>query len=145
LSVLALSEFSAQTYRRGLYGNTMTSNPRAMDVGVAVLESLNDGLRSNIRDRGPELVAGLAALADETDGAVVSTQGTGLLVSCELDQRYKIHGTASTEDYLRRIGLSVIHGGKHSLRYTPVFDITTKEVDLIVSLTRQALLEGPTH
>ena len=145
LSVLALSEFSAQTYRRGLYGNTMTSNPRAMDVGVAVLESLNDGLRSNIRDRGPELVAGLAALADETDGAVVSTQGTGLLVSCELDQRYKIHGTASTEDYLRRIGLSVIHGGKHSLRYTPVFNITTKEVDLIVSLTRQALLEGPTH
>jgi acetylornithine/succinyldiaminopimelate/putrescine aminotransferase len=145
LSVLALSDACAQTYRRGLYGNTMTSNPRAMDVAVAVLESLNDDLRNNIRERGRDLVDGLAALMDDTNGAVLSAQGTGLLVSCELDQRYKIYGTDSTEDYLRRIGLAVIHGGEHSLRYTPVFDITGKEVELIISLTRQALREGPTH
>ena len=145
LSVLALSEACAKTYRRGLYGNTMTSNPRAMDVAVAVLDSLDDDLRNNIRERGRELVAGLAALQDETDGAVLNAQGTGLLVSCELDQRYKIVGTDSTEDYLRRIGLAVIHGGERSLRYTPVFDMTEKEVELIVSLTRQALREGPTH
>ena len=145
LSVLALSEACAQSYRRGLYGNTMTSNPRAMDVASAVLDSLNDELRDNIPAAGRELVEGLAALADETDGAVVSAQGTGLLVSCELDQRYKIHGTNSTEDYLRRIGLAVIHGGAHSLRYTPVFDISQKEVELIIKLTRQGLLEGPTH
>ncbi|MBT8083035.1 MAG: aminotransferase class III-fold pyridoxal phosphate-dependent enzyme, partial [Gammaproteobacteria bacterium] len=145
LSVLALSEVCAQSYRRGLYGNTMSSNPRAMDVASAVLDSLNDGLRNNIPERGRELVAGLAALVDETDGAVVSAQGTGLLLSCELDRRYKIHGTDSTEDYLRRIGLAVIHGGEHSLRYTPVFDISKKEVELIINLTRQGLLEGPTH
>mgnify|MGYP001823268391 CR=1 FL=1 len=145
LSVLALSESCAQSYRRGLYGNTMSSNPRAMDVGVAVLGSLNDELRNNITERGRELLTGLAALTDETDGAVVSAQGTGLLLSCELDRRYKIHGTESTEDYLRRIGLAVIHGGEHSLRYTPVFDLSQKEVELIVSLTRQGLLEGPTH
>ena len=64
-------------------------------------------------------------------------------MSCELDERYKIFGANSTEDYLRRIGLAVIHGGAHSLRYTPVFDISEKEVDLIVSLTKEALLEGP--
>ena len=51
----------------------------------------------------------------------------------------------STEDYLRRHGLGVIHGGAHSLRYTPVFDITSKEVDLIVQLTRDALMNGPVH
>jgi acetylornithine/succinyldiaminopimelate/putrescine aminotransferase len=145
LSVLALSDACARSYRRGLYGNTMTSNPRAMDVGVAVLNSLDDELRENIRRRGRDLVSGLAALADETDGAVLSAQGTGLLLSCELDERYKIYGTDSTEDYLRRIGLSVIHGGERSLRYTPVFGIGAKEVELIVNLTRQALLEGPTH
>ncbi len=145
LSVLALSDRCAQAYRRGLYGNTMTSNPRAMDVAIAVLESLDDDLRDNISQRGRELVDGLAALADQTDGAIVSAQGTGLLLSCELDQRFKIYGTDSTEDYLRRIGLAVIHGGEHSLRYTPVFDIGEKEVELIINLTRQALLEGPTH
>jgi len=143
LSVLALSDSCASAYRRGLYGNTMTSNPRAMDIGLAVLNSLNDELRENIRARGLELVTKLAALADDTDGAIVGVQGTGLLLSCELDERYKVFGSDSTEDYLRCNGLAVIHGGTHSLRYTPVFDIGEKEVDLIVSLTRQALLEGP--
>ena len=145
LSVLALSDFCANTYRRGLYGNTMTANPRAMDIGIAVLDLLSDELRENIRARGRDLVTKLGALAGDTDGAVTGAQGTGLLLSCELDKRYKIYGSDSTEDYLRRIGLAVIHGGKHSLRYTPVFNITAKEVDLIVSLTRQALIAGPTH
>ena len=145
LSVLALSEACAASYKRGLYGNTMTSNPRCLDIAVAVLDSLSDARRENIRTRGRELVEKLSALAAETDGAVTAAQGTGLLLSCELSENYKIYGSNSTEDYLRRIGLAVIHGGEHSLRYTPVFDITQKEVDLIVDLTRQALLDGPTH
>jgi acetylornithine/succinyldiaminopimelate/putrescine aminotransferase len=143
LSVLALSENAAATYRQGMYGNTMTTNPRALDVAIAVLKSFDDARRENIRERGKQLVDGLAALADETDGGVESTQATGLLVSCALASRYKTYGTNSTEDYLRKQGLGVIHGGEHSLRYTPIFDITSKEVDLIVALTRDALLNGP--
>ena len=144
LSVLALSEIAADTYRRGLYGNTMTSNPRALDVAIAVLMSFDDERRENIRARGAELVAGLQSIADETD-AIENAQGTGLLISCALAPRYKAYGANSTEDYLRRNGLGVIHGGEHSLRYTPVFDITSREVDLIVQLTKDALLFGPTH
>ena len=143
LSVLALSERAAATYQRGMYGNTMTTNPRSLDVAMAVLDTFTPELRDNIRVRGAQLVERLAALGAETDGAVTGAQGTGLLVSCELDERYKIFGANSTEDYLRRIGLAVIHGGAHSLRFTPVFDIGEKEVDLIVSLTKEALLEGP--
>ncbi|MEJ2128584.1 MAG: aminotransferase class III-fold pyridoxal phosphate-dependent enzyme [Woeseiaceae bacterium] len=144
LSALALSERAAATYKQGLYGNTMTSNPRALDVAIAVLESFDDDLRQNIRDRGKELLDGLAELAIETDAGVTSAQGTGLLVSCALAERYKTYGANSTEDYLRRHGLGVIHGGAHSLRYTPVFNITSKEVDLIVARTKDALLNGPT-
>jgi len=144
LSVLALSEKAAATYRRGLYGNTMTSNPRALDVAIAVLGSFDTKRRENIRARGEELANGLHALMEITDG-ITSTQGTGLLVSCALAPRYKAYGANSTEDYLRRKGLGVIHGGEHSLRYTPVFDITSKEVDLIVQLTKDALLNGPVH
>ena len=144
LSVLALSQKAAATYRQGLYGNTMTTNPRALDVAIAVLESFDDKLRANIRERGEQLIAGLDALASELDGAITSTQGTGLLVSCALADRYKIYGADSTEDYLRKQGLGVIHGGEHSLRYTPIFDISSKEVDLIMALTRDALLNGPT-
>lgn len=145
LSVLALSERAASTYQHGLYGNTMTANPRGLDVAVAVLESFTPELRENIRDRGRELVDGLAALAGATNKAITRAQGTGLLVSAELASRYKIHGANSTEDYLRRNGLGVIHGGEHSLRYTPVFDITSKEVNLIIELTKDALLNGPSN
>lgn len=143
LSVLALSEKAASLYQHGLYGNTMTTNPRALDIAVAVLESLTPELRENIRVRGRELVERLANLANETNAGITNAQGTGLLLSCELDARYKTYGANSTEDYLRKKGLGVIHGGKHSLRYTPVFDIGAKEVDLIIALTRDALLNGP--
>ncbi len=143
LSVLALSKDVADLYQTGLYGNTMTTNPRALDVAIAVLDSLDEERRSNIRERGKELVKGFQSLVDATDGAVVSAQGTGLLASCELAPQFKTYGANSTEDYLRRIGLGVIHGGDRSLRYTPIFDISSKEVDLIVALTKEALLNGP--
>jgi acetylornithine/succinyldiaminopimelate/putrescine aminotransferase len=143
LSVLALSEQAAASYKTGLYGNTMTSNPRALDIAIAVLDSFTDERRENIRARGQELVSGLAALAQETDDGIVSAQGTGLLLSCALASRYKTCGTNSTEDYLRRNGLGVIHGGERSLRYTPIFDISAKEVALIIELTKNALINGP--
>ncbi len=145
LSVLALSKTAAEKYRPGLYGNTMTTNPRALDVAIVVMDSFDDERRENIVARGKELVDGLAALADDTNGGVTSAQGTGLLVSCALAPRYKTYGKDSTENYLRTKGLGVIHGGEHSLRYTPVFDLSQKEVKLIVDLTRDALLNGPTH
>ena len=144
LSVLALSESAAALYKPGLYGNTMTTNPRTLDVAVAVLDSFTPELRENIRVRGRELVERMSALADETDGAIVNAQGTGLLLSCELDEKRKVFGANSVEDYLRRHGLAVIHGGEHSLRFTPVFNLGAREVDLIIDLTRDALINGPT-
>ena len=145
LSVLALSERAASVFRHGVYGNTMTTNPRGLDIAVTVLEAFTPALRNNIRERGAELVGRLQALATELGDAITGVQGTGLLFSCELADRYKVYGTNSTEDYLRRRGLGVIHGGAHSLRYTPRFEIGADEVDLIIELTRDALLNGPVN
>jgi acetylornithine/succinyldiaminopimelate/putrescine aminotransferase len=143
LSVLALCGRAATLYRHGVYGNTMTSNPRAMDVAVAVLQSITPAVRENIRVRGRQLVERLRKLADELDDAITRVQGTGLLLSCELHPRYKCFGAGSTEEYLRRHGLGVIHGGRNSLRYTPWFLMSEQEVELVVTLTRQALVDGP--
>ena len=35
----------------------------------------------------------------------------------------------------------MIHGGETGLRFTPPFDITREEIDLIVSVVRQGLLD----
>ena len=143
LSILAMTTAAAAIYQRGLYGNTMTSNPRAADVASAVLQSFTVPVRENIVQRGQQLLAGLSSLAAELDGAITNVQGTGLLLSCELDPRFSCSGAGSTEEYLRQKGLGVIHGGSNSLRFTPGFLISETEVELIVERVRDGLINGP--
>jgi acetylornithine/succinyldiaminopimelate/putrescine aminotransferase len=144
LSVLAVGDRAAGLYRKGIYGNTMTTNPRALDVALATLELLSDEVRENIRARGEEFVAKLNQLKDELGGGLITkVQGTGLLFSCELAPQFKCFGGNSTEEYMREHGVGVIHGGANSLRFTPHFGVTSAEVDLVVDHVRQALLKGP--
>ena len=143
LSVLAVNARTAALYRKGIYGNTMTSSPRALDVGCTVLGLLTDAVRENIRARGREFLDKLNRLKDELPGLITRVQGTGLLFSCELAPQYKCYGAGSTEEWLRERGIGVIHGGANSLRFTPHFRVTSAEVDLIVAHVRRALLEGP--
>jgi acetylornithine/succinyldiaminopimelate/putrescine aminotransferase len=143
LSVLAVTERTAGLYRKGIYGNTMTANPRALDVALATLDQLTDDVRANIRVRGKEFVDKLNTLKDELGGLITKVQGTGLLFSCELAPQFKCYGAGSTEEYLRERGVGVIHGGANSLRFTPHFNITSAEVDMVIAHVRHALLEGP--
>ncbi|MGY3040420.1 acetylornithine/succinyldiaminopimelate/putrescine aminotransferase [Rhodanobacter sp. TND4EL1] len=143
LSVLAVTEHTAELYRKGIYGNTMTANPRALDVALTTMAELSDDVRSNIRERGKEFVDKFNALKNELGGLITKVQGTGLLFSCELAPEYKCYGAGSTEEYLREHGIGVIHGGTNSLRFTPHFKVTSAEIDLIVFHVRKALLEGP--
>jgi len=143
LSVLAVTEATAALYRSGVYGNTMTTNPRALDVACAVLEQLTPELRANIRERGREAVAKLEALKAELGGLVTKVQGTGLLFSCELAPQFKCYGAGSIEEWLRERGIGVIHGGANSLRFTPRFGTQPDELDLLVSMVGKALREGP--
>lgn len=145
LSVLALSGRAATLYKQGIYGNTMTSNPRALDVAISVLDQLTPEVRENIRKRGRQLLDALKDLESELGpDYLTKVQGTGLLLSAELNTRFKCYGAGSTEEYLRKNGLGVIHGGTNSLRYTPYFLMSRSEVDLVVELTRDAVLNGPT-
>ncbi len=143
LSVLAVSERAAQLYRKGIYGNTMTTNPRALDVACATLAQLTPEVRTNIRERGAEALRKLEQLKDELGGLITKVQGTGLLFSCELAPQFKCYGAGSTEEWLRRHGINVIHGGENSLRFTPQFMMDSAELDLLVSLVGRALREGP--
>ncbi|MEO5595610.1 MAG: aminotransferase class III-fold pyridoxal phosphate-dependent enzyme [Lysobacteraceae bacterium] len=143
LSVLAVNERAASLYRKGVYGNTMTANPRALDVACATLAALTPTLRENIRAQGRAFLDRLNAVKDELPGLITKVQGTGLLFSCELHPDFKCYGVGSTEEYLRERGIGVIHGGANSLRFTPHFEITDAEAELIVAHVRRALLEGP--
>ena len=143
LSVLAVTRHAAGLYRPGVYGNTMTTNPRALDVACAVLDRITPQLRANIRERGREAVARLEALRAELGGLITGVQGTGLLFSCELAPQFKCYGAGSTEEWLRERGIGVIHGGANSLRFTPRFELQSDEIELLVTMIGRALREGP--
>ena len=143
LSVLAVTEHAAALYRKGVYGNTMTSNPRALDVACATLAQLTPQVRANIRLRGEQATQKLEALKDKLGGLITKVQGTGLLFSCELAPQFKCYGADSTEEWLRMHGVNVIHGGENSLRFTPHFNMDEEELDLLVGMVGRALVEGP--
>lgn len=143
-SILALNEPTAALYVRGVYGNTKTTNPRALDVAAAVLDMLTPELRQNIRDRGREFLEKFSALAAKSGGVITKVQGTGLLFSVEIDpNHFDIVGHGALEEYLRMRGIGVIHGGANSLRFTPHFGITSWEIDLVVGAVATALQVGP--
>ena len=133
----------AALYRNGIYGNTMTGNPRALDIASAILSQFTPELRANIRTRGAQAVAKLEALRAEHPDLITKAQGTGLLFSCELSKQFKAYGVGSVEEWLRERGLGVIHGGENSLRFTPHFGVTVAELQLVVAMVKRALLEGP--
>ena len=140
LSVLGMNKRASELYVVGIYGNTMTTNPRALETAVAVLDHITPELRTNIRDRGAEMVEKLKALQEQYPNEILEVQGTGLLVCAELDpERFQVVGFDMVEVWCRKHGLGVIHGGVNALRYTPNFNITSEEVDLVVDLTRQAI------
>ena len=143
LSVLAVGPAANDIYKSGVYGNTMTTNPRAMDVATTVLGLLTDEVRANIAQRGEQFVEKLDALRRELSGLITKVQGTGLLFSCELSHEFKCYGEGSIEEYMREAGIGVIHGGENSLRFTPHFTITEREVDLVIEQVKLALLNGP--
>ncbi len=141
LSVLAMSDKAASLYQKGVYGNTMTANPRALDVATQVLAMITPELRENIRQKGVEFKSRLGQIGEQLDGAITNVQGTGLLVSCELHPDIKSYGENSIEEILRKQGIGVIHGGKNSLRFTPHFNITSNEIDLIIRNIKQTLFK----
>lgn len=138
LSVVGMGPRASAAFTPGVYGNTMTTNPRALNVATAVLEGIDEDLRSNIGDRGKELLEKLSALGSQMPDVFGEAQGTGLLASIEVDPSIPVVAAGGLERRCREHGLNVIHGGPNSLRFTPHFAVTSLEIDLIVEIVREA-------
>jgi acetylornithine/succinyldiaminopimelate/putrescine aminotransferase len=139
LSVLAMSEKCAKLYRPGIYGNTMTSNAKALETAVAVLQQCDAPFEATVQNQGRAMVRRLEQVKDRFPALVTKVQGTGLIISLELVEGIKVYGANSVEDWMRRHGVNVIHGGARSLRFTPRFLITDAEIDLIAEVLEAAL------
>lgn len=139
-SVVALSPRGATWYKHGVYGNTMTGNPRGCRVATTVLQQMTPALRQNIRDMGEYFVKSYTELMQEFP-EIIRVTGTGLLYQVKLDPKIPVTAMDGVEMLLRRRGINVIHGGTNALRFTPNFDITQLEADMQISHVRDVILE----
>ncbi len=89
-----------------------------------------------------EFIEKFEKLGKEFLGAVEQVVGTGLMVAMMLDpKKYTVNGVGGFEEWLRMNGIEMIHGGENGLRFTPPFNITTEEIDVIVEQIRRGLKE----
>lgn len=140
VSCVALSARAQKFYRHGIYGNTMTGNPRACLVSAAVLNSITPALRQNIRDMGKYAVEQYKELQKQFPSAIERVTGTGLLYAVKLNKEiFSVVAFDGAETLLRQHGLGVIHGGDNALRFTPHFNITKDEIDLQVDMLKNYL------
>jgi acetylornithine/succinyldiaminopimelate/putrescine aminotransferase len=140
VSVLALSEIAARTYVPGTYGNTMTANPRGLAVISTMLGNMTPEVRQNIRLRGQDLKAGLQWLQRRMPHLIRGVTGTGLLLAAELNPILApVAGPDGVGRRLRTRGIGFISGGENGLRFTPHFQITPREITLIVDTVGEVL------
>jgi acetylornithine/succinyldiaminopimelate/putrescine aminotransferase len=130
-SLLALNERAINRFVVGTYGNTMTSNPRGLEVSYSALELLNDNLKENIVNKGELFLKKLNILKGKYN-FIGDVRGAGLLLSMDIKRDFK--DVLDIEYELRNMGLNVIHGGNNALRFTPWFYITEEEIDLIIEI-----------
>ena len=141
LSVIAVSAAVAAEFQPGMHGNTMTANPRSLETGCHTLSLLTPEIRQNIVTKGQEFLAKAKKLQNEFPQIVTKAQGTGLLLCIGITPTIGVVGDDGLETRLRRRGIGVIHGDKNVLRFTPIFDITSAEIDLIFAVIRAELQE----
>jgi acetylornithine/succinyldiaminopimelate/putrescine aminotransferase len=132
LSVLGLQQHIADKYVVGLYGNTMTTNPRALDIARDVLLNVTPAVRQNILDRGVEFQAVFNKLVAKHPKLLSKVTGSGMIQAVHLQPAVPMFDNlaADTKSFLtlcRQAGLGVINAG-HSVKFTPHFELTSQEI-----------------
>ena len=132
IGVLLVADRVAGGFVPGDHGSTFGGNPVCCAAACAVVEAIDDDLLSNVRDRGAELAAGLAAMPGVTE-----VRGLGLLLGATLDRP-----VAPVVDSCRDRGLLVLSAGPDVLRLTPPLVLGPAEVEEALGVISSVLASG---
>lgn len=139
LSIIGINKKYSNINIEGIYGNSMCANPKALEVCEKTLNIFYSKYTTNVLEMGKVFKQMLLELKEKYPKIITNVNGTGLLLSAEIDSRYPVSGYNSLEYQLRTSGLNVIHGGKNALRFTPHFGINKNEIRLIYNLLDSVL------
>jgi acetylornithine/N-succinyldiaminopimelate aminotransferase len=129
IGALLVRESMAGGFVPGDHGSTFGGNPVVCAAACAVVDAIDDDLLANVRSRGDELAAGLAALP-----GVLEVRGRGLLLGATLDRP-----VAPVVDSCRDRGLLVLSAGPDVLRLTPPLVVGPAETEEALAVIGEAL------
>ncbi len=129
MGALLAGERAAPGFVPGDHGSTFGGNPVVAAAACAVVEAIDADLLTNVRERGADLEAGLAALP-----AVRSVRGRGLLIGAELDRP-----VGPVVDACREQGLLVLSAGPDVLRLTPPLVVDAAQVAEALAILKGVL------
>ena len=94
--------------------------------------TINHYVNENIRDKGAKFINMLNDVKKHYPFIATHVTGQGLLCALHIKKHYPVVNDVNGLEYLcRKNGLNVIHGGKNALRFTPNFNITDEEIELV--------------
>lgn len=134
LGAILTTQAVADLVSPGMHGSTFGGGPLACAVALEFLKTVDEaGLLKNIRERGEEIRAGLAALAKEFK-FIKEVRGEGLMIGVELS----IEGAPFVTEAMRR-GLLINCTHEYTLRLLPPFIITRAQVRQFLELIQSVL------
>lgn len=150
LSAIISSREVQERWGRGAHGSTYGGNPVACAAGIAVLDTIRDeDLLANARERGAELVSGLARIAAEDD-RIGDVRGPGLMIGVEfVRDRTTREPNSTLPDQLiaacADAGLLVLTcGNSHQVvRWIPPLNVTAAEISEGIEVFGETLAAIP--
>jgi 4-aminobutyrate aminotransferase len=127
-----------ESWGKGAHGTTFGGNPVSCAAALATLELLEGGLIDNARNRGDQVMRGLASLARAHPSLVRDVRGRGLMIGVELDSTD--HAEAVQWGCFAR-GLLVLEAGRSVIRLSPPLVVTDAEVATAVRILDEAVAE----
>ena len=123
----------------GTHASTYGGNPLACSAALAVAQYLSDhDILSNVNDRGEQLSAGLAKLAEKYPNVLADTRGWGLLKGIKIHDDAGVTAGELVADAMEE-GLLLVAAGPSVVRFVPPLIVSEQEIEIALELFEKAI------
>uniref|UniRef100_B8HUX8 Acetylornithine aminotransferase n=1 Tax=Cyanothece sp. (strain PCC 7425 / ATCC 29141) TaxID=395961 RepID=B8HUX8_CYAP4 len=136
-----LCKSHCDVFQPGEHASTFGGNPFACAVALAVCETiLQEDLLENVRQRGEQLRAGLAEIAQHYPDQIAEVRGWGLINGLVLQPDTKLVA-ADIVKAAMQAGLLLVPAGPKVVRFVPPLIINAMEIEQALDKVKSALTQ----